>query len=64
MAERPVENQWKLEAGHMQDLDMQKTAPRTTDDDRKLWSRPVLGMLALDETAENADAAPDISGLS
>lgn len=48
----------------MQDLDMQKAAPRTTDDDRKLWSRPVPGMLALDETAENADAAPDISGLS
>jgi hypothetical protein len=48
----------------MQDMDMQKTALMATDEDRKLWVRPVLGMLALDETAENAGAIADISGLS
>ncbi|MFD2712967.1 hypothetical protein ACFTIK_06420 [Tistrella mobilis] len=48
----------------MQDMDMQKTAPMATDEARKMWARPVLGMLALDETAENAGSVPDLSGFS
>lgn len=48
----------------MQDIDMQKTTPMATDEARKMWGRPVLGMLALDETAENVSGIADISGLS
>lgn len=48
----------------MQDMDMQKTAPMATDEDRRLWVRPVLAVSAANDTAFAVAGSDDGSGLS